>query len=130
METLHTKVRQTELQPATIMGWFTAPVLDKNGEVKTPSQRVKVLNLDTCVHTAENDNIFIKGIAVPGHHSPEIVGRLKHRKVVIFRGELEDFEGFLADKAGAQVLLDTQDWDTKKTKKDDISDLDDLANQA
>ena len=130
MKTSHTTVRQTELQPVTIMGWLTAPVLDKNGEIKTPSQRVKVLDLDTCVHTAENGNIFIKGIAVPGHHSPEIVGRLKHRKMVIFREEREDFEGFLADKAGSQVVLDTKDWATKKTKKDDISDLDDLEDQA
>lgn len=126
MGNTHTTIRQTELQPVTIMGWMTAPELDKNGEVKTPSTRVKVLDLDTCVHTAENGNMFLKGVAVAGHHSPDVVGRLRHRNFTIFRDDMEDFEAYLADKKGSQVVLDTKDWDTKKSKKDDLSDLDSL----
>jgi len=126
METTTTKMRTVELQPVTIIGWFTTPTLDKNGEVKTPSVRVDVLDLDTCVFTAENGNKFIKCAAVAGHHSVESVGLLRNRKCTIFRDEEDDFNAFLTCKKGSQVALDTNDWDTKKSKKDDLSDLDSL----
>lgn len=126
METSTTKMRTVELQPVTIMGWFTAPKLNDNGEVVSPSQRVDVLDLATCVHEAENGNKFIKCAAVAGHHSLDGVGLLRNRKCVIFRDEEEDFNAFLTCKKGSQVALDTNDWDTKKSKKDDLSDLDNL----
>ena len=121
-----TKMRTVELQPVTIMGWFTTPTLDKNGEVVSPSTRVDVLDLDTCVFTAENGNKFIKCAAVAGHHEIDTVGLLRNRKCTIFRDEEEDFKNFLTCKKGSQVVLDTNDWDTKKSKKDDLSDLDNL----
>ncbi len=126
METNTTKMRTVELQPVTILGWYTTPKLDKSGEVVSPSKRVDVLDLSTCVHTAENGNKFIKCAAVAGHHTVESVGLLRNRKCTIFRDEEEDFHAFQTCKKGSQVALDTNDWDTKKSKKDDLSDLDSL----
>jgi hypothetical protein len=126
MDTNTTKMRTVELQPVTILGWYTTPKLNKSGEVVSPSQRVDVLDPATCVHTAENGNKFIKCAAVAGHHTVESVGLLRNRKCTIFRDEEEDFIAFLTCKKGSQVALDTNDWDTKKSKKDDLSDLDSL----
>lgn len=126
MKTHTTKMRTVELQPVTILGWYTTPKLDKNGEVVSPSERVDVLDLSKCVFTAENGNKFIKCAAVAGHHTMESVGLLRNRKCTIFRDEEADFDAFQTLKKGSQVALDTNDWDTKKAKKDDLSDLDDL----
>jgi len=101
----------------TIFGFWTTPVLKKDGSVEVESQLVKEFNYDTCIHrTDENDSAYVKVQGVKGEYTRNTFHRAATRKprtCSLFRNDFADAkscEWLTKYKRGSVMDLEYSEW--------------------
>ena len=121
----------TDFVTITLFGFWTAPVLKDNGDVKVESKLVKEFNYDTCIHrTEENDSAYVKVQGVKGEYTRNTFHRAATRKprtCSLFRTDFESKESaswLTKYKRGSVMDLEHNEWFYNKRDNNalDVSD--------
>ena len=127
-----------DFNPAVVLGWMTTPKCDKDGVVKEAGKCLDILDIATCIHTAENGSLFVQARVILGetkHIRKEAIKSYKTRLVNFFRGDgfADDFvswtnneykDAFGWIKRGTAYDIQRSDLESAKDRQQ--KDLDDL----
>ena len=121
----------TDFVTITLFGFWTAPVLKKDGSIEVESKLVKVFDGKTCIHrTDEDDTPYVKVQGVKGEYTRNSFHRAATRKprtCSLFRKDFDNAEScdwLTKYKRGSVMDLEYNEWfyQAKGTSQLDVSD--------